>query len=188
METVEDSKSIWSNNTIYFLTDSTYIHFPYFKIEDQKQIVLNQFKKVKREIGAQISAYSIAMNHYHLMFYLKRGSDMQKVKQILRGGISYEYRKRYNVKYNEMWQTRKILYISSEKMNWKVLGYIIGNLLKHKEVSTYEELKQNEFSSCWHMANKYGDDITRDLIFSAIHAEEDSWNRVNISEFNKKKN
>jgi len=37
-------------------------------------------------------------------------------------------------------------------MDWKVTGYIIGNLLKHKEVGTFNELKQNKFSSFWFTA------------------------------------
>lgn len=164
----------YSDNSIYFFTDSTFLHFPYFKTDDQKYIILGQIKKLNKILGIPISAYSVAINHYHLKFYLRYSADMAKVKQILRGGISYEYRKRYKIKYEEMWQTRKILLVKSNEVDWKITGYIIGNLLKHKEVGTFEELKNNLFSSYGYMANKYGDEEMRQLVYRSIKGEE-SW-------------
>jgi len=129
-----------------------------------------------------VSAYSIAINHYHIKFYLKNGADMKKVKQLLRGGISYEYGKKYKLPYNEMWQSRKIIRITSEEMNYKISGYIIGNLLKHKEVSTFEELKENEFSSYWYAADKYGNDIAQELVRGVIDVDEDVHGGVDFNQ------
>ncbi|MDD4333398.1 MAG: hypothetical protein PHT51_04785 [Patescibacteria group bacterium] len=165
---------IWPDNSIYFLTDSTFIHFPYFRTDEQKYIVLEQIKKLNKKLGIPIAAYSIAINHYHIKFFLKNGADMPEIKQLLRGGISYEYRSRYPVKYKEMWQTRRILMVRSVEADRKVTGYIIGNLLKHKEVSTFEELKNNPFSSYGYMADKYGEDEMRRLVYSVIEGDE-SW-------------
>ncbi len=159
---LKESPNFWPNNSIYFLTDSTFLHFPYFNSYEKKMLALNQIKKINQKLGVPISDYSIAINHYHIKFYLKNGLDLKKVKQFLRGGISYEYRKKHDVPYKEMWQTRKIIVVTSEEMNWKVSGYIIGNLLKHKEVSTFNELKENIFSSYWYMAGNYGDEEMRD--------------------------
>lgn len=185
MQSVRTINPVWPDNTVYFLTDSTFLHFPYFKTDEQKQIVLDQIKKINKELSIPVSDYSIAINHYHLKFYLKFGSDLSKVKQLLRGGISYEYRKRYKVPYSEMWQTRKIIQINTERMNWKISGYIIGNLLKHKEVSTFDELTENQFSSYWYMAKKYGDDKMRQLVYGVIDISEDAWGIVNIEQLGK---
>ncbi len=185
MQSIKIINPIWPDNTIYFLTDSTFLHFPYFKTDEQKQIVLDQIKKINKELGIPVSDYSIAINHYHLKFYLEFGSNLAKVKQLLRGGISYEYRKRYKFPYKEMWQTRKVIQINSEKMNWKISGYIIGNLLKHKEVSTFDELIENQFSSYWYMVKKYGDDEMRQLVYSVIDIDEDTWGIVNIEQLDK---
>ena len=174
---------VWLDKSIYFLTDSTYLHYPYFKTETQKQIVLNQIKKLSTDLGIKISDYSIAINHYHLKFYLSKGSDMEKVKQLLRGGISYEYRRRQNVLYKEMWQTRKIFIVYNEKINWKISGYIIGNLLKHKEVSTFAELAENKFSSFWYIAQKYGFNTAKDLVQSVINIEEGALGAVDVDSF-----
>lgn len=175
---LKEAELFWPNSSIYFLTDSTFLHFPYFNTADKKQVVLNQIKKINKQLNIPISDYSIAINHFHLKFYLDNGLKLKKVKQLLRGGISYEYRKRHKVPYKEMWQTRKIIVIKPEKMNWKVSGYIIGNLLKHKEVSTFKELKRNRFSSYWHMANKYGDKEMKELVRSVIDVDEDKWGEV----------
>lgn len=182
----EIRKNIWSDNTIYFLTDSTYLHYPYFSSDNQKQIILNQFKKLRERLGIPFSAFSISKNHYHIKFFLKDGSDMLKVKQLLRGGISYEYKKIYHVPYREIWQSRKILSITSDEMDKKVSGYIAGNLLKHKEVSTFSELRENCFSSFGYMAEKYGDDFMRELVYSVIAVDEDAWGEADMDDLSKR--
>ena len=177
------TKEDWPDETIYFLTDSTFLHFPYFDSYEKKLIVLEQIKKIKKDLGIPVSAYSIAINHYHLKFYLKRGKRLTEIKRLLRGGITYEYKKRYSIPYNEMWQTRKILRINSHDIDWRVTGYIIGNLIKHKEVSTFQRLKENIFSSYGYMADKYGDEEIEDLVRTVIAIEEDSWGRTDIINF-----
>jgi hypothetical protein len=80
----------WSDNTTWFLTDSTYLHFPYFDKNEQKEIILGLFKDLREKFGAKISDYSISNNHYHLKFFLKKGDLMPRIKQFLRGGISFQ--------------------------------------------------------------------------------------------------
>jgi len=83
---LKEGAPYWPDNSMYFLTDSTFLHFPFFQKEEQKIIVLNQIKKIKTQLEIPVSDYSIAVNHYHIKFYLKNGIDMKKVKQLLRGG------------------------------------------------------------------------------------------------------
>ncbi|MFC1612971.1 hypothetical protein ACFL23_01430 [Patescibacteria group bacterium] len=179
-QTTRKQNSVWPDGSIYFLTDSTFIHFPYFRTAEQKQIVLNQIKKLENKVDIKVEDYSIAMNHYHLKFYLERGADFAKVKQLLRGGISYEYRKRYKVPYREMWQSGKVLILKSEKISWRVSGYIIGNLLKHKEISTFSELRESEFSTYRYKVEIHGDSEMRGLVCSIINVNEDAWGVVDI--------
>lgn len=80
----------WPNNTTYFLTGSTFLHYPYFREDGQKQILLNQIRKVEEKLRISIPIYSIAINHYHIKFYLKNGLDLSKIKQLIHGGTSYE--------------------------------------------------------------------------------------------------
>ena len=177
---LKENEPYWPDNSIYFLTDSTFLHFPYFNKYEQKMIALNQIKKINTQLGIPVSDYSIAKNHYHIKFYLENGLDLSKIKQLLRGGISYKYRKRYELLYKEMWQTRKTILITSEKINLRVSGYIIGNLLKHREISTFKELEQNEFSSYRYMADKYGGREMQELVRSVINVNEDAWGGVDM--------
>jgi len=170
----------WPNNTTYFLTGSTFLHYPYFREDEQKQILLDQIKKVEEKLGISTPIYSIAINHYHLKFYLKNGLDLSKIKQLIHGGTSYEYKKRYKMKHREMWQSSNVLQITSEEMDWKITGYIAGNLLKHKEVSTFEELKNNPFSCYQKLANQYGEKVINDLIYCVINVEENADAEVDI--------
>lgn len=138
----------WPDNVCFFLTSSTFLHYPYFKTVDQKMIVLNKIRELKQVLRIPILAYSIAINHFHLN--------------------------------KEFWQSTKTLFIKDKEASWRITGYIIGNLLKHKEVSTFQELKENPFSSYKYTAEKLGNETARELVYSTIRIEEDAEGRVNI--------
>lgn len=180
-EYLKECEPYWPDNSIYFLTESTFLHFPYFKSDDQKEIALEQIKKINKRLNIPISAYSIAQNHLHIKFYLENGLDLAKVKQLIRGGISYEYRRQFKMPYKDIWQSRKTIRVATEEIDWKITGYIIGNLLKHKEVSTFKEIKGNKFSSFWYIAEKYGEDVARDLVYQVIDIDEDSEGGIDLS-------
>lgn len=184
---LKQDEPFWPDKSVYFLTDSTFLHFPYFNSYEQKLIVLEQIKKINKKLGIPISAFSIAINHYHLKFYLEKGLDIIKVKQLLRGGISFEYRKNFSTPYKDLWQTRKTIVIQSQEMDYKVTGYIIGNLLKHKEVGMFDELKENEFSSYRYTAEKYGDDYAQEMVGSVIDINEDELGEVDLKNLSRLK-
>lgn len=173
MKSSDINKSYWPDDSMYFLTGSTFLHYPYFKTGEQKQIVLNQIKKIKNILKIPMTAYSIAVNHYHLKFYLEKGLNLAKVKQFMHGGTTFGYRKKNKMKYKDLWQSKKTLVITSDEMDWRITGYIIGNLLKHKEVNTFDELKNNPFSSYKFIAEKYGDENAQELVRKVIDIRED---------------
>ena len=156
------------------MTTSTFLHYPYFREAKQKQIVLNKIKEIEKILGISISDFSIAINHFHLKFYLKEGRMVTQIKNLLHSGISREYRKIYAVPYEKFWQSTRVLYIKDDETSQRITGYIIGNLLKHREVSTFNELKQSHFSSYKYIADQYGDDMARNLVYSAINISEDA--------------
>jgi len=169
---------------VYFLTGSTFLHKPYFKYPEQKQILLDQISKLKREKDIQICAFSIQINHYHLVFYSRKENEVSIVKQYMHGGTSFLYRKMCKIDKKDLWGSKKTIYIKSLEMYWKIIGYVCGNLLKHKEVSTFEELKSNPFSSYEHFVRKYGDDMVREIIYRVIEIEEETEGDINVKEMN----
>lgn len=175
-------KRYWPNNSTYFLTASTFLHFPYFRTFKAKQIVLKQIMKVKECFDIPEIIFSIAINHYHIKFHLRNGLILAKIKQIMHGGTSFEYRKASSPKYKEMWQSTKTVLVPSEEVDLRVTGYIIGNLLKHKEVSTFQELKRNPFSSYGKIAEKYGEKFAKGLVYEVIDVDEDAEGFVDFEE------
>jgi len=178
-------KLYWADSMEYFLTTSTFLHYPYFKEDIQKQIVLNKIKEIKQVLKVPILAYSIAINHLHLKFYLEFGGTMTKVKNILHSGISREYRKRYKVPYEKFWQSTRIFYVKDDEASWKISGYINGNLLKHREESTFEELENNQFTSFWNFRKVYGDEEARRAIYSVIDIPESAEGEIDMKGLNK---
>jgi len=181
MQNIDKDKTYWPDNSMYFLTGSTFLHYPYFKTSEQKQIIFDQINKIKEKLNIEITAYSVAVNHYHLKFYLEEGLNLAKVKQFMHGGTSFEYKRKYKMKYNALWQSRKTFVITSDEMDWMITGYIAGNLLKHKEVSTFDELKNNPFSSYNFIAEKYGDESAQELVRKVIDIKEDIEGGVDMS-------
>ena len=171
-----NDKPYWPNQSIYFLTGTTFLHYPYFQEFTQKQIVLHQIQKVKKLIQDTKDEliYSISINHYHLKFYLEDGAMLAKVKQLMHGGTSFEYKKVYPVKHKEFWQDSKVLLVTSDEMDWNVTGYIIGNLLKHKEVNNFDELKECPFSSFKTLLKKYDEEYLKEWVYGVIDVDEDS--------------
>ena len=176
-------KIVWPDNRYYFLTNSTYLHYPYFRQSDQKQIVLNSIKKLQSEYSIPVQDFSIAMNHHHLMFYADKGEKVTLVKRFLKNNISRKYRKIYKVPYSEMWHSIRVFWVKDDdenKMFWGIRGYVAGNLLKHKEVSNFQELYDNPFSSFKYTADKFGFDALVELVKSVIEVKEDSYGEVDV--------
>lgn len=91
------------------------------------------------------------------------------------------------IKNTQLWQSTKLLQITSENMDWRVAGYIIGNLLKHKEVSTFQELQENKFSSYWYYAKKYGEQEMQELVRSVIDIPENNKGFIDMKDLSDKK-
>lgn len=176
----EKQKIIWPDDRYYFLTNSTYLHYPYFKQPDQKQIILNSIKKLQSKYSIPVQDFSIMMNHCHLMFYADKGEKVSFVKRFLKNNVSREYRENYKVPHSEMWHSTRVFWVKDDKMFWGVRGYITGNLLKHKEVSGFQELYDNSFSSFKYTADKFGFDTLRELVKSVIEVKEDSYGEVDV--------
>jgi len=122
-----------------------------------------------------------------MMFYTCRDSDVALVKQYMHGGTSAKYRKIHRRTSAQMWGTMKTIRVYSNEMYWKIIGYICGNLLKHREVGTFEDLRQNPFSSYAHFARKYGDDFMREVIYKVIYVSEDAEGSLDIENIDKMK-
>ncbi|MBU0706967.1 transposase [Patescibacteria group bacterium] len=169
-----------SNSAIYFLTGTTYIHYPYFREENQKQIILNRIDGLRNKFEMDYIVFSISMNHYHLKFRLNSNNLIPKIRQFLHGGTSYDYRKLFPKPYEHFWQSFHSRRIDSEVINWKISRYIIGNPLKHREVSRFDDLLNYPFCSFYDFSKKHGIDQAKTLVRSVIQSNEDADGYITI--------
>jgi len=170
----------WPDDTHYFLTVSTYLHYPYFQEDTQKHLILNFIKKLNKDWLIPIESFAVLINHIHLMFYADKGEKVTLVKRFLKNNVSREYRKIYEVKYKDFWYSTRIYWIKNEKAYWGMMGYTIGNLLKHKEVSNFQELYETPFSSFRYIADKCGYEVAQELVQRVIAAPEDSYGEIDL--------
>jgi len=61
---------IYLDEKYYFITCRTLDKKEYFKSDSVKQIVLNNFIKIRKEFNLEEFIYSILNNHYHFLTYL----------------------------------------------------------------------------------------------------------------------
>lgn len=174
----------WPDQCHFFLTVSTALHYPYFQEPEQKSLVLESIKYLKVKWRIPIEAYAILINHIHLMFYAKHGRQASSVKRFLQSNISREYKKRFPVKYKNFWQSIRVLWIyPRDEVYWAVMGYIIGNLLKHREVNTFNELYDDSFCSFQYIADKYGFDFACNIVRNAVAVPESADAEVKLEDF-----
>ncbi len=176
----QKTKLIWPSQSEFFFTSSTFLHYPYFKTSGQKQIVLNKINQIEKALSIAVIDFSIAINHVHIKFYLDQGIKMIKFRNYFHSGISREIKKKFNVSYKEFWGSNKIYFIDNESMSWKVTGYIIGNLIKHNEVSSFDQLENNPFTSYSRNVERYGREVAQDLIRQVIYVDENAKGIVDV--------
>jgi REP element-mobilizing transposase RayT len=150
------------NDNYFFITNTTSNSIDYLKSYKNRQIALDQLHEVEKIFQLIFDAYSILLNHYHLLFYLPKGINLPKIMQKLNGGISYKIK---NVP-KPMWQKYIIRNISSEKSFYKVQGYILGNPLKHALVNNIDGLNNYSFCNYKEKVKEFDKETIDDLIFN----------------------
>ncbi len=165
----------WPADSLYFITSKVSLNKKIFDNYKKKKIVLSQIKKAVEQLSIRIFAYSISMNHYHVLLHINNYEKHGQFKQIVNGGSAYLYNKSLREteeRLGKMWLDSKSLIINNEKSLLNVIGYISGNLLKHKEVKNFQELKRCPFSSYRQMVLKYGDEEAELIVRRVIDTEE----------------
>lgn len=155
------------NNSYYFITNHTFLHKPYFNTDHKKDILLNQLIKIKKEFHIPFYTYSIVDNHYHALIYLKRWDQLEKIMQLIHGRSSYELNKQEKIE-RSIWGKYWSKIIEDRKSFVNILGYIIGNPLKHNTVHNFNELEQYKYCSFQKTKKELGEDICKNMIYDII--------------------
>jgi len=156
---------LYLDNSYYFVTRSTFTKERYFNSNERKKIILDRFILAQKKFDFSLYAFSIISNHYHYLTYLKQGKDLSLIEKFIAGGSSYELNKFDRVE-RRVWDNYWAQIIENEKGLRKVLGYILGNPLKHGEVKDFKELQIYQFSNYKKAIGQYGKLEIDDLIVS----------------------
>jgi len=176
----------WPPNSFYFITSKTFLGEKIFNDYHKKKIVLEQIHKAVKKLNIPIYAYSIAENHYHALLYFNDFKKHSKFKQIVNGGSAFLYNKKYHTEneFGKMWLDSRSLIVYNQKSLLRVIGYIAGNLLKHKEVEYFRELKKCPFSSYRQLVEEIGDEEAENIVRRVIKVEEDNDYLIDLGKLN----
>lgn len=161
-------KHLYLDDAFYFITGSTFTHTPYFNTEPTKRIILGQINKITRRLPVKLYAYSIACDHYHTLWFVREASDLPKIAQYLQGGSAFLLNKALG-RQGRVWDEYYEIVINKQKVLRRVYGYIIGNLLKHKEARDFTELEKSPFSSFAQTARKIGRNEAIKLVSDVLY-------------------
>lgn len=89
---------------------------PYFQTDEQKSLVLKFIKQLKIKNGIGTKAFSIMINHLHILFHSKTKTDVTLVKNFIQGNVTREYRSIYEVKGSDFWHPAKTLPIKNNHL------------------------------------------------------------------------
>jgi len=161
------------NDTTYFITCRTLDGEKIFNTDLAKKFILQQIIQATKKFDLKLFAFVILSNHYHLLFYLDRGQTLKKIVQQINGASSHLINKHNHI-YRHIWEKYWQRFVWNEKIFMKVLGYVIGNPLKHQLVKDFNELEKYKFCSFAYTVKKEGREFAEDLILSvnALNLEE----------------
>lgn len=134
------------DNCWLLLTVSTFKHVPWLDSSARKEIVLRKILETRKVFQVEISAYSIAPDHYHLVALIVDGRIRSKIIQYINGGSSYLLNQAATRR-NKIWSGYWDRLVIGEKAYYHAIGYVHGNPLKHGLVKTFAELEQYRFGS-----------------------------------------
>ena len=148
------------DNNYFFVTCKTLDGKNYFIKNESRQIILNELLEIEKYFGIKFIAYSILLNHYHLLFHLDKGLEMKKIMQKINGTVSFQL-KGIN---KPLWEDYFNSNVLNEDSYYKVLGYIIGNPFKHGIVKSIDDLRDYKFCNYNEMEKEFGREGINEII------------------------
>jgi len=148
------------DNNYFFITCRTVDGRDYFLNERVRQFILALFRNIEVDFKVKFSAYSILLNHYHLLLPLLNGKGIGKIINIINGNISHNLAEAPKPLFDDYHNSN----VFDKESYLKVLGYISGNPLKHGLVKSVEDLKNYKYSNYNELADIYGIEGINEII------------------------
>ena len=144
---------VFLDKSYYFVTCRTTDGKEYLRTDEAKDVIFNNFIRVKNLFSLEYLDFVILNNHFHFAVFINNSSDLPKMMQLINGNTS----KQLNLKLSyRLWGKYYERLIKSEKSFFKISGYIAGNPLKHKLVKNFDELERYKYGSFGNLVADYG--------------------------------
>ena len=147
---------LYIDNEIYFVTARTVDTNHYFDTENKKQLLLDIIKKSCQRCGAELIAWVVLDNHYHILFRLREGERLAKLMQYINGSSAFQLNRMENKRKRKIWFNYWDTCIRDEDGFYTRLNYIHHNPRKHGYVEEIQDLASYPFSSHKDFVDRYG--------------------------------
>ncbi len=154
---------IFLDNQIYVVTSCTYKKIPYFNTNEKKSLLYQQIVNAFNTIIAKLFAWAILDNHYHILFELKRGTELSKLIKLINGRSAFEINKFNHCAGRKIWYSYWDTCIRNERDFYMRMNYIHNNPIKHGYVYDIADLEYYEFSSYSYYLEKEGVEWLEDM-------------------------
>jgi putative transposase len=156
---------IYTPNSLYFVTYKTYHSQNYFDSIENKEILQSQILTASSKFNVTVVAYAILSNHYHLLIDVDESeSQMTKFLQQVNGGTSFRISKPSHVQ--SIWEPKNKYsrLIMGEKAMFQVIGYVVGNPLKHGIAKDFHELDDYNYCNYSEICEAHGREMINNLV------------------------
>lgn len=135
---------IYNDDTLYFITTSTYKNAHYLKSATHKTNLRQEMMNLAPEYGITIEAWVILNNHYHLLFHLKQAEHLALFFKRLHGRTATAFNRQDQATGRTFWYGYWDRCIRSDRDYWTRFNYLHYNPIKHGYV---QNLRDWPFSS-----------------------------------------
>lgn len=152
---------IYIDDTLYFVTASTYHGRHLLHPEGHKDLVRDQLKMLTREFGLRLDAWVILDNHYHILVKSRDGAMLPDFFRRLHGRTAFEINGRDSERGRRVWHNYWDTCIRTEAGYWTRFNYIHYNPIKHGYVQRAEDWP---FSSYGYYRERKGEEWLMDAL------------------------
>jgi REP element-mobilizing transposase RayT len=157
------------DNVWYFITVPTHNHEPLFQDLTRRDILLGRLKDGFQRFHLPDHHYSVMSDHYHLLTSVTDGSVVPKFLRYVNGGTSFHLHLERTA---SVWGEYFVFVPTTDELLARVTGYVVGNPIKHGEVTSFQELVSWRFSSFAQLISEVGKEAAQEMVQSVIAVEE----------------
>lgn len=145
----------------YFITAGTYLKQHFFTSDQGKALLLEAIQQILWKSSADLIAWAILSNHYHLVMGLKDPFLLQEIIRKIHSKSSVEFNKKEKQAGRKIWQNYWDRCIRDEKDYYNKLNYVHYNPVKHGHTGDPTEYR---FSSYGLYMKEFGSEMLERMV------------------------